>query len=106
MLALFDQIAILDEQLLRVPFGSECEAVPLLAQRGELVASLVTADIAAEDAESLLALQASTAALREHYAHIRRRLAAEIGESGSHRQFLDTLADSLEPIASGGQILA
>lgn len=106
MQSLFEQIAAVDEQLLRMPFGSEFEAVPLLAQRGELVATLATVSVSPEHADSLLALQTATVALQERYAHIRRRLAAEIGATGSHRQFLETLADSLEPVSSGGQILA
>jgi hypothetical protein len=106
MTALFEQIAALDEQLLAVPFGSEFAAVPLLAQRGELIKALAAASFSPEQADSLLALQAATAVLQERYAHIRRRLAAEIGETGSHRQFLETLADSLERASSSGQILA
>jgi hypothetical protein len=103
---LFAQIAAFDERLLAIPFGAEPEALPLLALRGELVALVGAGPMAAEDAEPLHQLEASTVALQERYAHIRRRLAAEIGESGSHRQFLETLADSLEPAASGGRILA
>jgi len=106
MIALFKQIAAIDERLLTIPFGSEFDALPLLAQRGEFVAALESTPVPAECAADLLAIQASTTALRERYSHFRRRLAAEIGESGAHRQFLETLADSLEPAVQSGQILA
>jgi hypothetical protein len=106
MRSVFEQIAAFDEHLLAIPFGAEPEALPLLTLRGELVALVGAGPMAAEDADPLHRLEASTIALQERYAHIRRRLAAEIGERGSHRQFLETLADSLEPAASGERILA
>jgi hypothetical protein len=106
MVALFQQIAALDQELLAVPFGAEREAVPLLAQRGQLVAMLEATSVPVAQAAELMELQASTVAVQSHFAHFRRRLAAEIGESGSHRQFLETLADSLEPAAWTGEILA
>ncbi|MCX6586942.1 MAG: hypothetical protein NTX13_10235 [Acidobacteria bacterium] len=106
MRTLFSQIAVFDECLLAIPFGAETEALPLLALRGELVALVAAGPMAAEDAEPLHRLEVSTLALQERYAHIRRRLAAEIGESGSHRQFLETLADSLEPAAPSDRIFA
>ena len=103
---LFAQIAAFDERLLAIPFGAEPEALALLARRGELVALVGSGPLALEFAEPLLQLQASTEALQERYAHLRRRLAAEIGESGSHRQFLETLADSLGPAPARDRILA
>lgn len=106
MVELFEHLAAIDEQLLAVPFGSELEAARLLSLRGQLVATLESAQVPAECAAALLQLRNSTAALENHFSHFRRRLAAEIGESGSHRQFLETLADSLEPAALSGKILA
>ncbi|MCA2971634.1 MAG: hypothetical protein INH43_24220 [Acidobacteriaceae bacterium] len=106
MLPLLQEVARIDERLMTLPFGAEPEALLLLTRRGELLASLTGGHLPAEQAELLLGVQASTAALRERYAHFRRRLAAEIGQSGSHRQFLDTLADSLSTTATGGEILA
>ena len=106
MRSVFEQIAEFDERLQAIPFGAETEALPLLARRGELVTLVGAGPLAAEDSEPLHRLEASTLALQERFAHIRRRLAAEIGESGSHRQFLETLADSLEPAAPEERILA
>lgn len=103
---LFEQVARIDERLMALPFGAEPEALLLFTRRGELLASLSGDGLPAEQAEYLVSVQASTAALQERYAHFRRRLAAEIGESGSHRQFLNTLADSLSTTATGGEILA
>lgn len=106
MRALFEEVAQIDEHLMALPFGAEPEALLLLARRGELVVLISADPVRAEHAESLAAVQASTAALRDRYAHFRRRLAAEIGESGSHRQFLETLADSLSATATGGEVRA
>ncbi len=106
MIALFKHLATLDDRLLAIPFGSELDAVALLALRGQLVATLEFTPVPAECAGALLDLKTSTAALHHRYSHFRRRLAAEIGESGAHRQFLETLADSLEPASYPGPILA
>ena len=106
MTALFEQVAAIDDRLLAIPFGSESEAPALIARRGKLIATLETSPVPAECASALFALQASTVALEQRYSHFRRRLSTEVGESGAHRQFLETLADSLEPPAQSGQILA
>lgn len=106
MVAVFEELAAMDNRLLAIPYGSEFDAVPLLALRGELVATLGSAPLPEEYAAALLELKTSTVALHHRFSHFRRRLAAEIGESGSHRQFLETLADSLEPVSSADQILA
>ena len=106
MTALFDQVAAIDERLLDIPFGSEPEALALIAVRGQLIATLESSPVPAECASALFALQASTAALEQRYSHFRRRLSTEVGESGAHPQFLETLADSLEPPAQYGRILA
>lgn len=106
MKALFEQVAAIDDSLLAIPFGSESEALALIARRGQLIAALETSPVPAECASALLALQASTTALEQRYSHFRRRLSTEAGESGAHRQFLETLADSLEQPTQSGQILA
>lgn len=106
MRLLFEEVAQIDEHLMALPFGAEPEALLLLTRRGELVAAISADPVRANHAECLAGMHASTAALQDRYAHFRRRLAAEIGESGSHRQFLETLADSLSAKATGGEIRA
>ncbi len=92
---LFSQIAALDEQLLAIPYGDELDAPPLLAQRSALLEGLLAEPTSPAWVEPLRALAQATQKLHDHFAHVRRRLASDAGETDSHRCFLDTLQNSL-----------
>ncbi|MCX6604002.1 MAG: hypothetical protein NTV52_10450 [Acidobacteria bacterium] len=103
---LFQQIAALDEQLLAIPYGEELAVPPLFAQRNALVQSLLAEPTSPAWAEPLQALGQATQKLHDHFAHARRRIASDAGETDSHRRFLDTLHDSLDPAPSSPPFLA
>ena len=103
---LFPQIAALDDQLLAIPYGEELTAPPLLAQRNSLIETLLAEPTTPAWAEPLQALGQATQNLHDHFAQVRRRIASDAGETDSHRRFLDTLQDSLDPAPSGPPFLA
>ena len=103
---LFHQIAELDEQLLSIPYGEELAVPPLLVERSSLIENLLAETPSPAWVEPLRALGQSTQNIHDRFAHARRRIASEAGETDSHRRFLDTLADSLDPAPSGPPFLA
>lgn len=103
---LFQQIAKLDDQLLAIPYGEELAVPPLLAQRNALLETLLAEPTSPAWVDPLQALGQSTEKLHDRFAHARRRIASEAGETDSHRRFLDTLADSLDPAPSSPPFLA
>ena len=103
---LFQQIAALDEQLLSIPYGEELAVPPLLAQRNALLVRLLAEPASPAWVEPLRVLGQSTQNIHDRFAHARRRIASEAGETDSHRRFLDTLADSLQPAPSSAPFLA
>ena len=108
---LFSPIAALDKQLLAIPFGEELAVPPLLAQRNALLETLLAEPISPAWVEPLQALAQTTQKLHDRFAHVRRRIASDAGETDSHRRFLDTLQHSLlwhseDPSPSGPPVLA
>jgi len=103
---LFSQIAALDEQLLAIPYGDELAVPPILAQRNALLETLLAEPTSPGWAEPFQALAQATQKLHDRFAHVRRRLASDAGETDSHRRFLDTLHDSLPPAPTGTPFLA
>lgn len=103
---LFQQIAALDDQLQAIPYGEELAVPPLLAQRNALIKTLLAEPTTPAWAEPLQALGQATQKLHDRFAHVRRRLASEAGETDSHRRFLDTLHHSLDPAPASPAFLA
>ena len=103
---LFQQIAALDDQLQAISYGEELAVPPLLAQRNALIEILLAEPMSPAWAEPLQALGQATQKLHDRFAHVRRRLASEAGETDSHRRFLDTLHHSLDPAPASPALLA
>lgn len=103
---LFQQIAALDDELQAIPYGEELAVPPLLAQRNALIKTLLAEPTTPAWAEPLQALGQATQKLHDRFAHVRRRLASEAGETDSHRRFLDTLHHSLDPAPASPAFLA
>jgi hypothetical protein len=97
MTDLLCQLSELDQALLAWPYGEELGALPLLEKRQSLLEAVSGArPSSVEFVQPLAQLLSRSDQLLQKFAHVRRRLASDVGETETHRLYLKTLGDSLE----------